>query len=134
MKTITNEDVREKLPRQAKNAKAVIEIDDDDTSVEKVEEGHKPKPVRVTKTGKSLDQEKMLKRKVDNCDNRGWITINHKSGQYPMQVHLTLKTGMKHLETEPLFELLQKNFLGYMKGFNIFPQDKQSPVNCVMNN
>ena len=39
MKTITNEDIREKLPRQAKNAnKAVIEIEDnDDTSVEGVD-------------------------------------------------------------------------------------------------
>ena len=65
----------------------------------------------------------MLKRKVDNCDNNGWVTINHKSGQYPMQVHLTLKTGM--------FELLQNNFLAYMKGFNIFPQNMQNPENCV---
>ena len=65
----------------------------------------------------------MLKRKVDNCDNNGWVTINHKSGQYPMQVHLTLKTGM--------FELLQNNFLAYMKGFNVFPQNMQNSENCV---
>ena len=66
MKTITNEDIREKLPRQAKNAnKAVIEIEDnDDTSVEGVDVIQKPKQVRVTKTGRSLDQEKMLKERL----------------------------------------------------------------------
>ena len=122
MKTITNDEIREKLPRQAKNTKAIVEIDDEDM-VECIETVQKQKTVRVTKTGKILDQDKMLRRKVENCDNGGWVTINNKAGQYPMQVYLTLKTGM--------FELLQNNFLSYMKGFNIFPQNKQNSENSV---
>ena len=123
MKAITNEEIREKLPRQAKNTKSIVEIGDDDDSIENIDTVQKLKGVRVTKTGKSLDQDKMLRRKVDNCNKSGWITINHSAGQYPMQVHLTLKTGM--------FELLQNNFLAYMKSFNIFPQNKQNPETCV---
>ena len=45
MKSLINEESREKLPRQAKNAKAIIEIDDDDNQVEPIEALQKPKVV-----------------------------------------------------------------------------------------
>ena len=85
MKAITNDEIREKLPRQAKNTKAIVEIEDENI-VEHPDAGQKQKLVRVTKTGKSLDQNKMLRRKADNCDTGSWVTINNKAGQYPMQV------------------------------------------------
>ena len=62
MKAITNEEIREKLPRQAKNTKSIVEIGDDDDSIENIDTVQKLKGVRVTKTGKSLDQDKMLIR------------------------------------------------------------------------
>ena len=49
---------------------------------------------KVTKTGKTLDQEKMLKRKISNCDNQEWIKLNLEQGQYPQQANVTLKTRM----------------------------------------
>lgn len=94
------EEARERLPRQVKNVK-----------------------VKVTVTGKSLDQQKMLKRKMKNCDNAGWITLNPKAGQYPKQALVTLKTGM--------FELFQTNFLNLMKSFNIGPTNSLQPVESI---
>ena len=88
------------------------EIADDDT-VSSVRQ------VRATVTGKTMDQRKMLKRKMKNCENDGWISLNRESGQYPNQVHVTLKTG--------LFELFQGSFLDLMKKFNIHPKNQDMP-------
>ena len=77
------------------------------------------KQIRATVTGKTMDQQKMLKRKLKNCENLGWITQNRESGQYPYQVHVTLKTG--------LFELFQGSFLELMRKFNVYPRNKDIP-------
>ena len=61
----------------------------------------------------------MLKRKIVNADNKGWITLNLNQGSYPNQAHVTLKTGM--------YELLQTNFLQLMNNFNIHPMNKNYP-------
>ena len=114
-KAITYEgtETREKLNRLAKNAKNIIdELSDDDTM-------NSVRQVRATVTGKTMDQQKMLKRKMKNCDNDGWISLNRESGQYPNQVHVTLKTG--------LFELFQGSFLELMKEFNIHPKNRDIP-------
>ena len=114
-KAITYEgtETREKLYRLAKNAKNIIdELSDDDTM-------NSVRQVRATVTGKTMDQQKMLKRKMKNCDNDGWISLNRESGQYPNQVHVTLKTG--------LFELFQGSFLELMKMFNIHPKNRDIP-------
>ena len=124
-KALTVEETRERLPRQVKNAKNTFEIDvtDDELEIENVEEVNTIKQTmkgpRVTITGKTLDQQKMLRRKMENCDNAGWITVNREAGQYPHQTHVTLKTG--------LFELFQGSFLVLMSGFNIFPLNKSQP-------
>ena len=72
MKTLTNEDTRGKLHRQAKNAKPIVEIDDE-SEVDSMEGSQKTRGVRITKTGKTLDQEKMMKRKVENCDRKDFL-------------------------------------------------------------
>ena len=61
-KALTFEETREKLPRQVKNLKNTIEVDDmsEDENVE-VEKYNQSKGPMVTVTGKSLDQQKMLK-------------------------------------------------------------------------
>ena len=117
------DDVREKLPRQVKNAKKTIEIDDDledeaDTQLKKQNKGP-----RVTKTGKILNQEKMLQRKITNCDNKGWITVNLEHGSYPQQAYVELKTGM--------YEFFRNNFIEFMKSFNIHLLNKAEPENSI---
>ena len=123
-KALTFEETREKLPRQVKNLKNTIEVDDmsEDENVE-VEKYNQLKGPMVTVTGKSLDQQKMLKRKIKNCDNKGWITLNRNAGSYPKQAKVTLKTGM--------FELFQSNFLKMMEKFSIFPMTKMNPEESI---
>ena len=91
-----------------KNLKAIVDLADisDDENTDIV----KPVVPRVTITGKTLDQNKMLKRKMKNCDNGGWITLES-GGQYPKQALVTLKTG--------LFEVFKNDFLNLMKSFSI---------------
>ena len=117
-KAITYEETetREKLHRLAKNTKNIIEID----NVEETDTINADvKQIRATVTGKTLDEQKMLKRKLKNCENEGWITQNRESGQYPNQVHVTLKTG--------LFELFQGNFLELMRKSNIHLKNRDKP-------
>ena len=102
------EALRESLSRQVKNVKATIDISDEELTNE-VDLVKQVGP-KVTVTGKTLDQNKMLRRKMKNCDNKGWITLE--SGeQYPKQALVTLKTGM--------FELFKNNFLNFIKSFKI---------------
>ena len=116
----TSEETRESLPRQVKNMKTTIDISDEETTYEV--DIVKPSGPRVTLTGKTLDQNKMLRRKMKNCDNKGWITLES-GGQYPKQALVTLKTGM--------FELFKNNFLNFMKSFKIHPSNKQKPDDSI---
>ena len=116
-KAISIEEPKERFPRQAKNAKTIMQsseiAEDENVEVDIV----KPVGPRFTITGKALDQNKMLKRKMKNCDNSGWVTLEN-GGQYPKQALVTLKTG--------LFEIFQNNFLNFMKSFSIKPANKDS--------
>ena len=105
----TSEETRESLPRQVKNLKTTIDISDEETTNEV--DIVKPTGPRVTLTGKTLDQNKMLRRKMKNCDNKGWITLES-GGQYPKQALVTI------------FELFKNNFLNFMKSFKIHPSNK----------
>ena len=114
-KAISIEEPKERFPRQAKNAKTIMQsseiAEDENVEVDIV----KPVGPRFNITGKDLDQNKMLKRK--NCNNSGWVTLEN-GGQYPKQALVTLKTG--------LFEIFQNNFLNFMKSFSIKPANKDS--------
>ena len=61
----------------------------------------------------------MLRRKMKDCDNKGWITLES-CGQYPKQALVTLKTGM--------FELFKNNYLNFIKSFKIHPSNKQNLI------
>ena len=118
-----SDELRESLPRQVKNMKTTVdknELSEEDTGNE-VDITKLAGP-RETVTGKSLDQNKMLKRKMKNCDNNGWITLES-GGQYPKQALVTLKTGM--------FEIFQNNFLNFMKSFKIHPSNKHKPEKSI---
>ena len=103
------EALRESLSRQVKNLKATIDISDEELT--NVVDLVKQVGPNVTVTGKTLDQNKMLKRNMKNCDNKGWITLES-GGQYPKQALVTL------------FELFKNNFLNFMKSFKIHQSNK----------
>ena len=103
------EALKESLSKKVKNLKATIDISDEELTNE-VDLVKQVGP-KVTVTGKTLDQNKMLRRKMKNCDNKGWITLES-GGQYPKQALVTL------------FELFKNNFLNFMKSFKIHPSNK----------
>ena len=82
------EDTREILHRNVKKQAIVEELIDDELEIVETEGTKEP---RIKFTGKTLDQQKMLKQKMLNCNNENWISLNKKAGSYPKQAYVTLR-------------------------------------------
>ena len=90
---------------------------DDDSDITEREYNTEGPRIKFTKI--HLNQIKMMKRKIVNCEKDDWITVNKNRGTYLFTVYTDIKTG--------LYELLKLHFLEFMKMVNITLKDESDP-------
>ena len=75
-----------------------------DDNAETIERENNIEGSRIKFTKIHLNQIKMMKRKIINCEKEEWIVVNKNRGSYPYNVYKDIKTG--------LYELLKTHFFG----------------------